>query len=121
LAGVWHPSCHGYNFYIASIFESIKTLKHSKVTVTIDGVMSMGTICTADDAICSSKTITIPAPVGVMPRAKHLFGRVISWIAEREEKRFSRLALAELTDEQLADIGVTPAEARREASQPFWN
>ncbi|CAN7368540.1 DUF1127 domain-containing protein [Pararhizobium sp. LjRoot235] len=39
---------------------------------------------------------------------------------EREEKRLSRLALAELTDDQLADIGVTPAEAKGEASQPFW-
>lgn len=61
------------------------------------------------------------ASVGVMPRASRLFWRVVSWIAEREEKRLSRLALAELTDEQLADIGVTAAEARREASQPFWN
>ncbi|WP_349437837.1 DUF1127 domain-containing protein [Pararhizobium sp. A13] len=84
-------------------------------------MMAMGTICTADDSICSSKKNTIRAPVGVLPRARLLFWRVISWVAAREEKRLSRLALAELTDEQLADIGVTPAEARREASQPFWN
>lgn len=80
----------------------------------------MGTICTADDAICSLETNTIRAPVGVVPRAKYFFGRAISWIVEREEKRLSRLALAELTDDQLADIGVTPAEAKGEASQPFW-
>jgi uncharacterized protein YjiS (DUF1127 family) len=82
--------------------------------------MAMGTICTADDAICSLKTDTIMAPVGAASRAKRLLSRVISWIAEREEKRLSRLALAELTDDQLADIGVTPAQARREAAQPFW-
>lgn len=80
----------------------------------------MGTICTADDTICSLETKTIHRPIGAMPRAKRFFGRAISWIAEREEKRLSRLALAELTDEQLADIGVAPAEAKREASQPFW-
>jgi uncharacterized protein YjiS (DUF1127 family) len=80
----------------------------------------MGAICTADDTICSLETNTIRPPVGVMPRAKDFFGRAISWIAVREEKRLSRLALAELTDDELADIGVTPAEAKREASQPFW-
>jgi uncharacterized protein YjiS (DUF1127 family) len=79
----------------------------------------MGTICTADGSICSPKRIE--APIGIMPRAKLVFWRVISWIVDREEKRLSRLALAELTDDQLADIGVTLAEARREASQPFWN
>jgi uncharacterized protein YjiS (DUF1127 family) len=46
---------------------------------------------------------------------------MIVWILGREEKRLSRIALSELTDEQLADIGVTPAEARREAARPFWN
>ena len=80
----------------------------------------MGTICIADDAICSLKTDTIRAPVGATSRARRLLSGVISWIAELEGKRLSRLALAELTREQLADIGVTPAQARREAAQPFW-
>jgi uncharacterized protein YjiS (DUF1127 family) len=82
--------------------------------------MAMGTICIADDAICSLTTDTIRAPVGATSRARRLLSGVISWIAEREGKRLSRLALAELTREQLADIGVTPAQARREAAQPFW-
>jgi uncharacterized protein YjiS (DUF1127 family) len=84
-------------------------------------MMSMGTICTADDAICSPKTNTILAPVSAVSRAWRLLLQVVSWIGEREEKRLSRIALAELTDEQLADIGVTAAEARREASQAYWN
>ena len=42
---------------------------------------------------------------------------VIAWIIDREDKRLSRIALSELTDDQLADIGVTPAEARREAAR----
>ncbi|ASY63097.1 hypothetical protein SJ05684_c16550 [Sinorhizobium sojae CCBAU 05684] len=35
-------------------------------------------------------------------------------------KRRSRLALGELSAEQLKDIGLTEAEARREAAVPFW-
>ena len=32
-----------------------------------------------------------------------------------------RRRLARLDREQLADIGITPAEAAREASRPFWD
>lgn len=43
-----------------------------------------------------------------------------SWCMTRIDKRRSRKTLADLTDEQLRDIGVTRAQALREASQPFW-
>jgi uncharacterized protein YjiS (DUF1127 family) len=36
------------------------------------------------------------------------------------EKRSSRIALSELSDEQLQDIGVTRSEARSEVSKSFW-
>ncbi|WEZ83352.1 DUF1127 domain-containing protein [Rhizobium sp. 32-5/1] len=39
----------------------------------------------------------------------------------QSEKSRTRIALSELTDSQLDDIGVTRAEARREACQSFWN
>ncbi|PDT84496.1 DUF1127 domain-containing protein [Sinorhizobium sp. BJ1] len=35
-------------------------------------------------------------------------------------KRRSRLELGDLSVDQLKDIGVTEAEARREAAIPFW-
>jgi len=35
--------------------------------------------------------------------------------------RKSRAALAEMTDAQLRDIGVTRAEAMQEAGRPFWD
>ncbi|AUX76549.1 MULTISPECIES: DUF1127 domain-containing protein [Sinorhizobium] len=35
-------------------------------------------------------------------------------------KRRSRLVLGDLSDHQLKDIGVSEAEARREAAVPFW-
>ena len=37
------------------------------------------------------------------------------------QRRRQRMALLQLSDEHLKDIGVTPAEARNEASRPFWN
>jgi uncharacterized protein YjiS (DUF1127 family) len=37
-----------------------------------------------------------------------------------EDRRTSRQALAEMPDHLLADIGVDPLEARREARKPFW-
>lgn len=36
------------------------------------------------------------------------------------DRYLQRLALAELDDRLLADIGVAPEEARRECAQPFW-
>lgn len=80
----------------------------------------MGTICTDNGTTCSISIGTIQ-PRGLVSRLKQLGRYVIVWILGREEKRLSRIALSELTDDQLADIGVTPAEARREAARPFWD
>ncbi len=44
-----------------------------------------------------------------------------TWFAARLEKSRSRKVLAELSDEQLEDIGITRQEARRESVRPFWN
>ena len=80
----------------------------------------MSTICINDGDECTSDMGTIKSRRFVS-RLKGLGWFMIVWILGREEKRLSRIALSELTDEQLADIGVTPAEARREAARPFWN
>ena len=80
----------------------------------------MSTICVIDNTICSSRTGAILEQHGLAARLKHYLWRVLGWIVAREEKRLSRLALAELTDDQLADIGVTPSQARREAARPYW-
>ncbi|MCD1635938.1 DUF1127 domain-containing protein [Martelella mediterranea] len=37
------------------------------------------------------------------------------------QRRRQRMDLLELSDDHLKDIGVTPAEARREAGRPFWD
>lgn len=53
------------------------------------------------------------------PRASTLM-RVISMIEGAVERRRSRLALMELSDVQLKDIGISRSEAYREANRPFW-
>ncbi|MCV9960541.1 DUF1127 domain-containing protein [Pararhizobium sp. BT-229] len=80
----------------------------------------MGTICADQGAACALETETIQRPTSVLAQANRLLRSVFAWVLATEAKRLSRLELAELTVEQLADIGVTPAEAHREASQPFW-
>ncbi|MDG4881298.1 DUF1127 domain-containing protein [Mesorhizobium sp. WSM4884] len=37
------------------------------------------------------------------------------------ERRRGRLALLEMTDEQLKDIGVSRCDAHREGIRPFWD
>ncbi|MER8373765.1 DUF1127 domain-containing protein [Mesorhizobium sp. M1409] len=37
------------------------------------------------------------------------------------ERRRSRLALLEMTDDQLKDIGVSRCDAHRESIRPFWD
>lgn len=80
----------------------------------------MGTIC-ADIGVEHAQHEGTIRSRSFVSRLKDLCFVVIAWIIDREDKRLSRIALSELTDDQLADIGVTPAEARREAARPFWN
>ncbi|UVC13648.1 DUF1127 domain-containing protein [Mesorhizobium onobrychidis] len=37
------------------------------------------------------------------------------------DRRRSRLALLEMTDDQLKDIGISRCEAHREGLRPFWD
>ncbi|GMG83885.1 hypothetical protein LNKW23_30990 [Paralimibaculum aggregatum] len=50
------------------------------------------------------------------PRASFHFP-VARWIAVARERR----ALAAKTDRELADMGISPEAARREAARPFWD
>lgn len=42
------------------------------------------------------------------------------WIDHLLERRRSRLALLEMTDDQLKDIGISRCDAHREGIRPFW-
>lgn len=50
----------------------------------------------------------------------NVFARLWRFYCTRAAKRRSRLALGELSADLLKDIGLTEAEARREAAIPFW-
>ena len=47
--------------------------------------------------------------------------RVSRWLARCIERRRSRLALLELTDEQLSDIGISRCDAYREGIRSFYD
>lgn len=46
--------------------------------------------------------------------------RVISVIEMVVQRRRSRIALLEMSEAQLKDIGISRSDAYREASRPFW-
>ncbi|MCX8568022.1 MULTISPECIES: DUF1127 domain-containing protein [Hyphomicrobiales] len=47
--------------------------------------------------------------------------RMIRWLGRCMERRRTRLSLLELTDEQLADIGISRCDAYREGLRPFYD
>ncbi len=53
-------------------------------------------------------------------RFRALWRFAFDWIVGRMELQRQRRTLAALTSGELEDIGLTPAQARREASKPFW-
>ena len=48
-------------------------------------------------------------------------GSALGWLEDRLEKRRSRMSLEDLTDAQLKDIGISRADAYREAHRSFWD
>jgi uncharacterized protein YjiS (DUF1127 family) len=43
-----------------------------------------------------------------------------TWYGDALLKRRTRIHLSELSDEMLNDVGIAPAEARREIKRSFW-
>ena len=55
-----------------------------------------------------------------LARRRFDLAAVRAWLGAALERQRSRRALACLTDAELADIGLTRAEARAESGKPFW-
>jgi uncharacterized protein YjiS (DUF1127 family) len=49
-----------------------------------------------------------------------MLAALIGWLQESAERRRQRLALLELSDALLKDIGVSRADAVREGTKPCW-
>ncbi|ESZ27762.1 DUF1127 domain-containing protein [Mesorhizobium sp. L2C084A000] len=58
---------------------------------------------------------------GFVSRLVRLVGSLARWIDSLLDRRRSRLALLEMTDDQLKDIGVSRCDAHREGIRPFWD
>ncbi len=79
-------------------------------------VNAMGTI----DAIRLSLQSAESSKVRGSPGDENILARLWRFYCTLAAKRRSRLVLGDLSLHQLKDIGVTEAEARREAAVPFW-
>lgn len=77
----------------------------------------MGTIDAIDRA--ASASTARDERSGRLRRLNVLAMRVIVWLELCLERRRSRMALLELTDEQLADIGISRSDAYREGIRSF--
>ncbi|RWC94841.1 MAG: DUF1127 domain-containing protein [Mesorhizobium sp.] len=58
---------------------------------------------------------------GFVDRLVFVLGSVMRQIDRMLDRRRGRLALLEMTDEQLKDIGVSRCDAHREGLRPFWD
>lgn len=59
--------------------------------------------------------------IGGAARPAYSLPRFIQAIETMLDRRRSRLALMEMSDAQLKDIGVSRSEAYGEANRPFWD
>ena len=57
---------------------------------------------------------------GFVDRLLLVLGSVAKQVDRMLERRRGRLALLEMTDEQLKDIGVSRCDAHREGLRPIW-
>lgn len=76
----------------------------------------MGTIV----AIPGSISQSLRRLEAMFQRSLRLVGDGASWLERQLEKRRTRMELMELSDEMLKDIGLSRADAYREACRPFW-
>ncbi|RWB09181.1 MAG: DUF1127 domain-containing protein [Mesorhizobium sp.] len=83
----------------------------------------MNTIATMrhSSAALSGQSIRPSAQRGFVSRLVRMLRSLARWIDNLLDRRRSRLALLEMTDDQLKDIGVTRCDAHREGIRPFWD
>ncbi|RRI03588.1 DUF1127 domain-containing protein [Mesorhizobium tamadayense] len=58
---------------------------------------------------------------GFIDRVVFVLHSIASQIDRMLERRRGRLALLEMTDEQLKDIGISRCDAHREGIRPIWD
>ncbi|MGX7872545.1 DUF1127 domain-containing protein [Mesorhizobium sp. ORM6] len=57
---------------------------------------------------------------GFVSRLVRVVNSLVRWMDHLLERRRNRMALLEMTDDQLKDIGISRCDAHREGIRPFW-
>ncbi|MCV3209780.1 DUF1127 domain-containing protein [Mesorhizobium sp. YC-39] len=73
------------------------------------------------DAGLHGKALRPSGRGGFVNRLVLMFGSLMRWLSRMLERRRSRLALLEMTDDQLKDIGISRCDAHNEGLRPFWD
>jgi len=68
----------------------------------------------------SNATVMRGLRAGYAPRRRSAFRRVIDCLLLWQERASQRYRLAEMSDHQLRDLGLTRCEVERESEKPFW-
>ncbi|BCH16840.1 MAG: DUF1127 domain-containing protein [Mesorhizobium sp.] len=63
----------------------------------------------------------LPGAQGYVRRLVRMVRSLANRIDGLLDRRRSRLALLEMTDDQLRDIGISRCDAHREGLRPFWD
>lgn len=77
----------------------------------------MSTIDTIRGSDSAASHAERPRQNGLLPAISAL----IAWLGNAMAKRRTRLHLSELSNDLLDDVGIAPAQARREIKRFFWD
>ncbi|MEY9163406.1 uncharacterized protein YjiS (DUF1127 family) [Sinorhizobium fredii] len=99
--------------YIATIALSIITTRQDLNGTQVNAMSTIDTIRLSPQRTKNSAFRASPGDENILARLWRAYCTLAA-------KRRSRLELGDLSVDQLKDIGVTEAEARREAAIPFW-
>ncbi|WP_411970880.1 DUF1127 domain-containing protein [Mesorhizobium sp. BR1-1-13] len=108
--------------YIASSGESIHMQSvEEKSAICSFGRAKMDTIETISQAGAGLFAARPVGRGGFVSRIVRMVKSLGRWIDGLLERRRSRLALLDMTDDQLKDIGISRCDAHREGIRPFWD
>ncbi|HEV7322738.1 MAG TPA: DUF1127 domain-containing protein [Ensifer sp.] len=81
---------------------------------------TIDTICSSHIEVSSSRRTDTLFGGDYSDERESLLKRLWGYYCELDARRRGRLALGEMSDWQLKDIGVSQKDAREESAVPFW-
>ena len=97
----------------------------SIITKTTIAIAALGLSVSTIDTICLSRPKSVECSNALLggdysEQRKSVLKRLWGLYCELAAKRRGRLALGEMSDWQLRDIGVSAKDARQQSTVPFW-